>query len=111
MSAGPAAEPLKCRLQSKLRQRIGLPAGVSELEGLDLEVARGEIVVRPGKEAFEIWPSVEWNKGKTVLWLLEKSTQLFCISMIKTKRFNPEQLSGAGKDSYNNVLTINSRCC
>ena len=21
-----------------------------------------------------IWPSVEWNKGKTVLWLLEKST-------------------------------------
>ena len=35
---------------------------------------REEIVVHPGKEAFEIWPSVEWNKGKTVLWLLEKST-------------------------------------
>lgn len=35
---------------------------------------RGEIVVRPGKEAFEIRPSVEWDKGKTVLWLLEKST-------------------------------------
>lgn len=34
----------------------------------------GEIVVRPGKEAFEIRPSVEWDKGKTVLWLLEKST-------------------------------------
>jgi trehalose-phosphatase len=33
---------------------------------------RGEIVVRPGKEAFEIRPSVEWDKGKTVLWLLEK---------------------------------------
>ncbi len=33
---------------------------------------RKEIVVRPGKEAFEIRPSVEWNKGKTVLWLLEK---------------------------------------
>ena len=35
---------------------------------------RGEIVVRPGKEVFEIRPSVEWDKGKTVLWLLEKST-------------------------------------
>ena len=35
---------------------------------------RGEIVVRPGKEAFEIRPSVEWDKGKTVLWLLGKST-------------------------------------
>lgn len=35
---------------------------------------RGEIVVRPGKEAFEIRPSVAWDKGKTVLWLLEKST-------------------------------------
>lgn len=34
----------------------------------------GEIVVRPGKKAFEIRPSVEWDKGKTVLWLLEKST-------------------------------------
>ncbi|OHE21228.1 MAG: trehalose-phosphatase, partial [Syntrophobacterales bacterium GWF2_56_9] len=34
----------------------------------------GEIVVRPGKEAFEIRPSVEWDKGKTVLWLLEKCT-------------------------------------
>ena len=34
----------------------------------------GEIVVRPGKEAFEIRPSVEWDKGKTVLWLLEEST-------------------------------------
>lgn len=34
---------------------------------------RGEIVVRPGKEVFEIRPSVEWDKGKTVLWLLEKS--------------------------------------
>lgn len=33
---------------------------------------RGEIVVSPGKEAFEIRPSVEWNKGETVLWLLEK---------------------------------------
>ncbi len=30
------------------------------------------VVVRPGKETFEIRPSVEWNKGKTVLWLLEK---------------------------------------
>ena len=35
---------------------------------------QGEIVVRPGKEAFEIRPSVEWDKGKTVLWLLEKSS-------------------------------------
>ena len=35
---------------------------------------RGEIVVRPGKKAFEIRPSVEWDKGKTILWLLEKST-------------------------------------
>jgi trehalose-phosphatase len=35
---------------------------------------RGEIVVRPGKEAFEIRPSVEWDKGKTLLWLLEKGT-------------------------------------
>jgi trehalose 6-phosphate phosphatase len=35
---------------------------------------REEILVRPGKEAFEIRPSVEWGKGKTVLWLLEKST-------------------------------------
>jgi len=35
---------------------------------------REEIVVRPGKEAFEIRPSVEWDKGKTLLWLLEKST-------------------------------------
>ena len=35
---------------------------------------RGEIVVRPGKEAFEIRPYVDWDKGKTVLWLLEKST-------------------------------------
>jgi trehalose-phosphatase len=35
---------------------------------------RGEILVRPGKEVFEIRPSVEWDKGKTVLWLLEKST-------------------------------------
>jgi trehalose-phosphatase len=35
---------------------------------------RGEIVVRPGKEAFEIRPSVEWDKGKTVHWLLGKST-------------------------------------
>ena len=34
---------------------------------------RGEIVVRPGKEAFEIRPSVEWDKGKTVLWLLERA--------------------------------------
>ena len=34
----------------------------------------GEIMVRPGKEAFEIRPSVEWDKGKTVLWLLEKNT-------------------------------------
>ncbi len=34
---------------------------------------RGEIVVRPGKEVFEICPSVDWDKGKTVLWLLEKS--------------------------------------
>jgi trehalose 6-phosphate phosphatase len=34
----------------------------------------GEIVLSPGKEAFEIRPSVEWDKGKTVLWLLEKTT-------------------------------------
>jgi trehalose-phosphatase len=34
---------------------------------------QGEIVVRPGKEVFEIRPSGEWDKGKTVLWLLEKS--------------------------------------
>lgn len=33
---------------------------------------RGEIVLRSGKEVCEIWPSVEWDKGKTVLWLLEK---------------------------------------
>jgi trehalose 6-phosphate phosphatase len=35
---------------------------------------RGEIVVRPGKETFEILPSVEWDKGKTLQWLLEKGT-------------------------------------
>jgi trehalose-phosphatase len=35
---------------------------------------RGEIVVRPGKEAFEIRPSVEWDKGKALLRLLEKGT-------------------------------------
>ncbi len=35
---------------------------------------RREIAVSPGKEAFEIRPSVAWAKGKTVLWLLEKST-------------------------------------
>lgn len=34
----------------------------------------GGIEVRPGKEAFEIRPSVEWDKGKIVRWLLEKST-------------------------------------
>lgn len=34
---------------------------------------QGEVVVRPGKEVFEIRPSVEWDKGKAVLWLLEKS--------------------------------------
>lgn len=33
----------------------------------------GGIVVSPGKESFEIRPSVEWDKGKTVRWLLEKS--------------------------------------
>jgi trehalose-phosphatase len=31
----------------------------------------GEIVLRSGKEVSEIRPSVEWNKGETVLWLLE----------------------------------------
>jgi len=35
---------------------------------------RGEVVLRSGKEAIEIRPSVEWDKGKTLLWLLEKST-------------------------------------
>ncbi len=35
---------------------------------------RGEIVLSPGKEVFEVRPSVAWDKGKTVLWLLEKST-------------------------------------
>ena len=35
---------------------------------------QGEIVVRPGKEVFEIRPSVEWDKGKSVLWLLEQNT-------------------------------------
>src|SRR5574340_1375898 len=35
---------------------------------------RGEIVMNPGKESFEIKPSVEWNKGKTARWLLEKRT-------------------------------------
>ena len=30
--------------------------------------------VRPGKEIFEVRPFVAWNKGKTVLWLLKKST-------------------------------------
>jgi alpha,alpha-trehalase len=35
---------------------------------------RGEIIVRPGKEAFEVRPSVEWDKGKTLLRLLEKNT-------------------------------------
>ncbi|MCX5825792.1 MAG: trehalose-phosphatase [Deltaproteobacteria bacterium] len=33
---------------------------------------RGEIVLRSGKEVCEIRPSVAWDKGKTVLWLLEK---------------------------------------
>jgi trehalose 6-phosphate phosphatase len=35
--------------------------------------ARGEIVVRPGKEVFEIRPSAEWDKGQIVLRLLEQS--------------------------------------
>lgn len=33
---------------------------------------RAEIVLRSGKEVCEIRPSVAWDKGKTVLWLLEK---------------------------------------
>jgi len=55
-------------------KRGALPAAMQAV----LETARpyrmrGEIVVRPGKEAFDIRPSVEWDKGKTVLWLLEKA--------------------------------------
>jgi len=34
----------------------------------------GGIDVRPGKEIFEVRPFVAWNKGKTVLWLLEEGT-------------------------------------
>ncbi|MDP1991295.1 MAG: trehalose-phosphatase [Syntrophales bacterium] len=45
---------------------------VSEATWLHRE--RGEVEVRPGKEAFEIRPFVEWDKGKTVQWLLEKSS-------------------------------------
>lgn len=33
----------------------------------------GEIVLRSGKGICEVRPSVAWDKGKTVLWLLEKS--------------------------------------
>ena len=32
----------------------------------------GGIDVRPGKEVFELRPFIAWNKGKTVLWLLEE---------------------------------------
>jgi len=35
---------------------------------------QGKIVVRPGKEALEIRPHTEWNKGKTILWLLKNCT-------------------------------------
>ncbi|MBU1745227.1 MAG: trehalose-phosphatase [Proteobacteria bacterium] len=54
-------------------KRGALPAAMQTV----LETARpyrlrGEIVLRSGKEVCEIRPSVEWDKGKTVLWLLEK---------------------------------------
>lgn len=54
-------------------KRGALPAAMQAV----LETARpcrlrGEIVLRSGKEVCEIRPSVAWDKGKTVLWLLEK---------------------------------------
>jgi trehalose 6-phosphate phosphatase len=32
---------------------------------------RNEIRVRPGKMVFEVFPPVNWNKGKAILWLLQ----------------------------------------
>ncbi|OPY92092.1 MAG: Trehalose-phosphate phosphatase [Syntrophaceae bacterium PtaU1.Bin231] len=37
-------------------------------------LSREEIVLRAGKEVCEIRPAVQWDKGKTVLWLLERCT-------------------------------------
>ncbi|MDP2940098.1 MAG: trehalose-phosphatase [Candidatus Omnitrophota bacterium] len=33
---------------------------------------RDKIKIKPGKKVFEIRPSVEWDKGKVVLWLLAR---------------------------------------
>lgn len=35
-------------------------------------VIRKKIKMREGKQVVEIWPSLDWNKGKAVLWILKK---------------------------------------
>ncbi|MHB8909526.1 MAG: trehalose-phosphatase [Syntrophales bacterium] len=64
---------LTVHLRGVKRERLLITAQIVS-EAIRSYRVRGEIVVRPGKKAFEIRPSVEWDKGKTVFWLLEKST-------------------------------------
>ena len=35
-------------------------------------VVKGDIKIKPGKKVFEIRPSLDWDKGKVVLWLLAR---------------------------------------
>lgn len=53
---------------------FGLQASIQGLldEIVKPFVARGEVSVSPGKKVFEIKPPVEWDKGRAVLWLLDK---------------------------------------
>lgn len=43
-------------------------------ESVSEYILRKEIKVRPGKMVLEVMPSVDWNKGDTVLWLLSRYT-------------------------------------
>ena len=55
------------------RAELSVVARAVEEAAGPYRIPRG-IDVRPGKEIFEVRPFVAWNKGKTVLWLLKKST-------------------------------------
>lgn len=63
-------------LTMSLHYRLAKESAVKRIEKVFLEAIgdgeiRGKLQVTGGKKVFEVRPSVEWNKGKAVEWLLQ----------------------------------------
>jgi trehalose-phosphatase len=64
---------LSLSVHYRLADKSDVPEMTSELYRIIFPYEfKGDVKVRPGKKVLEVRPSVAWNKGSAVLWLLDQ---------------------------------------